>query len=129
MNKEIQNRTWISARYHSFGYAFRGIIYLFKTQPNAQIHAVAAVLVILLGFLFHISPLEWALIAISIGAVITTELINTAIESLTDLLSPEIQPKAGFVKDLAAGAVLVSAIAAGCIGCIIFVPKFFEWII
>ena len=96
---------------------------MLKTQHNAWIHAVAAVIVIFLSFYFIISRIEWLFVIGSIGFVFVAELINTSIEILTDIVSPQKQEKAGLVKDVAAGAVLVAAITALVIGLIIFIPK------
>ncbi len=110
-------------RLHSFRYAFLGIQLMIKTQHNFWIHLASTVLVVIAGFLFHISPTEWMLVIFAIGMVLSAETFNSAIEQLTDLVSPDFHPKAGRVKDLAAGAVLFSSIAAALIGLIIFVPK------
>ena len=110
-------------RLRSFRYAFRGISFMVKTQHNFWIHLTIAALVIVAGFLFCISLTEWALIIFAIGLVLSAEAFNSAIEQLTDLLSPNIHPRAGRVKDLAAGAILITAMAAALIGLLIFVPK------
>jgi len=110
-------------RLRSFRYAFRGILFMAKTQHNFWIHLAIAVLVIVAGFLFCISLIEWVLVIFAIGLVLSAEAFNSAIEQLTDLISPDIHPRAGRVKDLAAGAVLLTAMAAALIGLLIFVPK------
>lgn len=107
----------------SFRYAFRGILFMVKTQHNFWIHLTIAVLVIIAGFLFCISLTEWILVVFAIGLVLSAETFNSAIEQLTDLASPDFHPQAGRVKDLAAGAVLLTAMAAALIGLLIFVPK------
>ena len=86
---------------------------------------MAAVLVVTAGWYFEISKGEWLAIVICIGLVMVTELINTAIEILVDCVSPEFNVKAGLVKDIAAGAVLVAALVALLVAFIIFVPKIF----
>jgi len=123
----VNSKNWkgLLGRLLSFKYAFKGTAYFLKTQPNGRIHLVLAVIVVVLGIITAISVTEWIMLIFAIGLVISMELLNTSIESLTDLLSPEIHPKAGLVKDLAAAAVLVSAIAAAIIGSIIFIPKIF----
>ncbi|MCB2221966.1 MAG: diacylglycerol kinase family protein [Bacteroidetes bacterium] len=110
-------------RLDSFGHAFHGILFAVKTQINLKIHLLIAIVVIAVGFFFGISKLEWLIIILVIGMVISAEIFNTSIEILTDLVSPEENKKAGRVKDLAAGAVLVSAIAAVVLGLLIFLPK------
>lgn len=87
-----------------------------------RIHILSAVAVVIAGFAFHITRTEWCLLVGSMGLVITAEIINTAIENLTNLVSPEINPLAGKAKDLAAGAVLIAAITAAVIGSIVFLP-------
>lgn len=109
---------------NSFVYAFKGLVHAFKTQLNFKIHCLGAVLTITLGVYVNLSLTEWIGIAIAIGLVMIVELINTAIEILVDLVSPQKQPKAGTIKDLAAAAVLVSAMVALTIGLFIFIPKF-----
>jgi diacylglycerol kinase (ATP) len=106
-----------------FGYAFNGIWHAAVTQLNFKVHLVAAVVAVCGGWALHISPDEWLWIILCIGIVLAAELFNTAIEFLTDLVSPEYNKKAGLVKDMSAGAVLVIAICALIIGLIIFVPK------
>ena len=104
----------------SFGYAFKGVKYAFTTQHNMWLHGLAAVLAVLLGFVFHITQIQWLIILLCIGAVMSLEIINTAIEVLADHLHPEQHPAIGLVKDLAAGAVLIAAVISGIIGCLIF---------
>ncbi len=114
--------SYLSARRRSFGHAFRGLKVLLQTQQNARIHAVATVLVVAAGAMFRISPAEWALIVLAILCVWVAEAINTAIEFLVDLVSPEPHPLAGKAKDVAAGAVLVAAIGSAVIGGFVFGP-------
>ncbi len=109
---------------HSFGYAFHGLAYAFKTQLNFKIHCVVASVVVALGLYVDLMLPEWLWIVFAIGLVMIVELLNTAIEVFVDLVSPQKQPKAGIIKDVAAAAVLCSAVVAALIGFIIFVPKF-----
>lgn len=113
----------IASRLRSFIYAYKGITFALSTQHNLIVHICLALIAIVLGFILNISSLEWVSIIIVIGIVLTSELINTALELLVDIISPEKNKTAGRVKDLAAGAVLISAIAALIIGIIIFLPK------
>jgi len=112
----------LKKRIKSFGYAFKGIASLLKKEHNAWIHCLAIVVVTSLGFYFHITHIEWCIVLLCFGMVLAAEGFNTAIERLVDLVSPERHPVAGDVKDVAAGAVLICAIAAAIIGCIIFLP-------
>ena len=89
-------------------------------EKHFKIHLVAAVLSIALGFILDISMMEWFIILICIGAVLSLEMINTAIEHLVDLVEPNFNPKAGAIKDLAAGSVLVFSIISALIGIMIF---------
>jgi len=107
----------------SFGYAFKGLAYATKSQLNFRIHLFAAVIAIALGFALSITTNEWLWIALSIAIVLLTELNNTGIETLTDLVSPGYNEKAGHVKDICAGAVIIAALFALVTGLIIFVPK------
>ena len=112
----------IKKRLKSFVYAGKGIITLFKHEHNAWIHCIFTILVITAGFYFDVTKSEWVTLVLCIGIVFAAEAFNTAIEKLTDLVSPDIHPLAGKAKDLAAGAVLISAITAAIIGLIIFLP-------
>lgn len=107
----------------SFGYAFRGIGMLVRTQPNARIHAGATVLAVAAGFWLGMSRGEWCAVIAAIGLVWTAEGVNTAIEATVDLISPETHPLAAQAKDVAAGAVLCAAIAALVIGALVFGPR------
>lgn len=107
----------------SFGYALSGIAYTVKTQLNFRIHLTAVLIVGLAGWYFQLSAHEWLWIILAIGLVLVAELLNTAIELLVDLVSPGFNEKAGRVKDVAAGAVIVAAFIAVLIGTIIFIPK------
>ncbi len=108
----------------AFGHAFRGLSDVLRTQRNARFHAVAAGVVVLTGGLLGLSPVEWALVALCIALVGALEVVNTAIEYLTDLACPHHHPLAGKAKDAAAGAVFLGAWGAAVVGGIIFGPKF-----
>ncbi|CAE6517653.1 MAG TPA: diacylglycerol kinase family protein [Nitrosomonas nitrosa] len=112
------------ARIKSFRYAFAGIAVLIKTQHNARIHLIATTLVIGGGLFFQINYIEWCLIILAIMAVWVSEALNTAIEFLCDIASPAPHPLIKKSKDLAAGAVLISAAGAMIIGLIVFMPYF-----
>lgn len=104
----------------SFQYAFKGIWLAIAEQRNLKIHICVAIVVVSAGFYFGISKGEWLAIVLAIGLVMTTELINTSIEHIVNLVSPQHQPRAGKIKDIAAGAVLVAVITSVVIGLIIF---------
>lgn len=113
----------LKKRINSFKFAFTGILTLFKSEFNAKIHLFCTVLVILAGFYFSISTVEWCLITVAITMVLAAEAFNTAIEFLTDLTSPNFHPLAGKAKDVAAGGVLITAFGAIAIGSFVFLPK------
>lgn len=115
----------IIKRARSFKHAIRGIGVFIKTQHNAWVHLFAMIVAISLGCIFEISGIEWILLIFSIGLVMCMEAVNTAIEFDIDLTSPEYHPFAKDTKDVAAGAVLISAIVAIIVGVIIFLPKIF----
>ncbi len=114
--------SYLTGRLRSFGHAFRGLGLLLRTQHNARIHAVASVLVVAAGTVFRISPTEWTLIVLAILCVWATEAVNTSIEFLVDLASPDRHPLAAKAKDVAAGAVLVAATGAAIVGVLVFGP-------
>ena len=118
MNRQFS----FTGRIRSFKYAFVGIWTMLKSQQNAWIHAFATVAVVLAGFIYSISPAEWCWLVLAIIAVWMAEALNTAIEFLADVASPEFHPLVKKAKDVAAGAVLISAIGALIIGIIIIGP-------
>lgn len=115
--------SYLKGRVRSFGYAFKGIGLLFSTQANARIHLVALVAIAALGWWIGLVAWEWCMIVLCMGLVLAAEAINSSIEFLTDLASPDIHPLAEKTKDLAAGAVLITAIFAGIVWAIIHIPK------
>lgn len=104
----------------SFDYAVRGITYALRTQRNMRLHAVAAVLVILLALVLQVSGLELVAILFAIGFVVVTELLNTAVETVVDLAVDTYDPLAAVAKDVAAGAVLVASVTAVAVGYVVF---------
>ena len=107
----------------SFKYAFQGVFSEITTERNLKIHISIMILVIIAGIFFKISKMEWIICIILFGLVIGGEMLNSAIETVVDIAMPEINPKAKFAKDVAAGAVLIFAISSAIIGLIIFIPK------
>jgi diacylglycerol kinase (ATP) len=107
----------------SFGYAFNGLGYAVATQLNFRIHLVASLIAVFMGYSLHIETSEWQWVILCIALVLMAELFNTALEFLTDLVSPEYNKLAGYVKDISAGAVVVAAVFALITGAIIFLPK------
>lgn len=107
----------------SFGFAFRGLATAIKREPNFKIQTAIATAVILLGFVLKISSVEWLIILITICLVLVMEMINTVLEALVNIVSPQIQEGARVAKDVAAAAVLTSSIFSIIVGILIFVPK------
>lgn len=109
--------------FKSFKFAFTGITTEFRKGRNFRIQIVAAIAAIVLGLILKISNFEWLDLTLVIASVLILELINTAIEQIVDMVSPEIQEKAKIAKDVSAGAVLIASIAAVFIGAFLFLPK------
>jgi diacylglycerol kinase (ATP) len=115
-------RFTLEGRVRSFGHALRGIRFVLRTQPNAWIHAAAAAAVIVAGLCFGVTATEWGLLVLATTVVLAAEAINTALELLADVASPEFHPLIGHAKDVAAAAVLVSALGAAAVGLIVLGP-------
>ena len=112
----------------SFRYAFCGICEAYKGEQNLKIHTVIAILVVIFGFVFHISYVEWLVCLVLIGLVLMAEFFNTAIEYVVDLASPDIHPLAKLAKDTASAGVLMMAIISAIIGLVIFIPEVIEFV-
>ncbi|MEL7123692.1 MAG: diacylglycerol kinase family protein [Bacteroidota bacterium] len=117
MNKLLKRRIL------SFKYAGEGVATLFKTQPNAVIHLVVLLIVVGFGWWLKISTMEWLILLLTFSMVLVAEALNTALEFLTDLVSPNYHELAKKTKDVAAGAVLIAVFFAIVIGILIFLPK------
>ena len=111
----------------SFKYAFNGLTILVKEEQNYVVHLTTVTIVVILGFYYKISSIEWIVLVLAIQVVLTLETINTAIENLADFVSAERNDKIMRIKDLAAAGVLIVALTAMIIGLIIFLPKMFGW--
>jgi len=113
----------MKAFFHSFTYAFHGIAHVLRTQRNARIHLLISAAVIGAGWLFRVTPVEWAILALTMGVVFSAEMINTVAELAVDLLTQRAHPMAKIAKDVGAGAVLIAALAAVAVGLAIFGPR------
>jgi diacylglycerol kinase len=111
-----------SAFLRSFVYAGAGLWEALRTQRNMRVHAAAALLAVLLGVVLRISPVEFAVVFLAIGGVLVAEMINTVAEAVVDLATREYHPLARVAKDVAAGAVLLSAIIAVIVALFIYLP-------
>lgn len=107
----------------SFGYAFEGIAYTVRSQRNARVHILIGLLVVLAAVSFRVSATEWAVLVLTFGVVFSAEMINTVAELSVDLLTQRLHPLAKVAKDVSAGAVLVTALAAVGVGIAIFGPR------
>ena len=120
----MKQRTWsLNSRLNSFRFAGNGIIKFFWQEPNAILHFIATVLVIAAAVFFNVSRVELISLVIVTGLVWVAEIFNTVTERIMDFVSPEYHSSVAFIKDLAAGAVLVAAIIAAITGLIVFIPK------
>ena len=111
--------------HQSFKFAFQGLAFAWK-ERNFKLHIASTIVVFALGFYCQVSKIEWMLLLLCIAAVLSLELINTALEKAVDLVSPNKHPLAGMAKDLSAAAVMVFSIASAILGIIIFYPYFFN---
>ena len=108
--------------FHSFQYAFAGLWHALRTQRNARIHLLAVVAVTAMGLWLRLDASQWAVLALTVALVFFAEMLNTVVESLTDMITTEYHPLAKVVKDVSAGAVLVTAIASVVVGLLILGP-------
>lgn len=108
---------------HSFGFALEGLRYLLATQRNFRIEVGIGLLAVTAGLVLGLTVAEWAVLVLTIAVVLILEGLNTTLELAVDLASPEVHPKAKAAKDIAAGMVLVAAIASIVIGALLFGPK------
>jgi len=123
--KQLSQNEWTKF-IAGFKYAFSGLWYALRTQRNARVHVSIAILAILLGVVLHISAIEFALVFVAITGVFIAEMFNTVFELCIDLASPDYHPLAKIAKDVAAGAVLLSATLSIIIGLFVFVPHIWE---
>jgi diacylglycerol kinase len=118
--------SFFKTRARSFRYAFAGWWYVIRTQRNAWIHALISVCVVILGLWLHLSAREWSVIVLAIALVWTAEFINTALEAIVDLASPEKNELARRSKDVGAAAVLIAALCSAAIGLLILGPPLWQ---
>ena len=127
--KQQENPSFsLKKRVTSFKYALKGLKIILATQHNFLIHLIVAAFVAGAGLFFKVSLIEWCVLILTIAMVLVVEAFNTSIEKLTDIVSPDYNLQAGKVKDIAAAAVLIAAIASIIIGITIFLPKFMNYI-
>ncbi len=107
----------------SFRDAFRGIFHVFRTQRNARIHSAITLVVVGAGLWLQLGSLEWVILVLTISLVLAMEMVNTALEALADATVTSYHPLIKVAKDVAAGAVLVTAMGAVAVGLLVFIPK------
>jgi diacylglycerol kinase len=120
--EKTSNQFSLSARLKSFRYAAQGFVYIVRYEHNARIHLFISGVVLIMGFLLHIKRLEWVLVILCMGFVLAAEMVNTALEKLSDFVSPQKNEKIRVIKDISAAMVLLSSFIAMIAGLIIFVP-------
>lgn len=123
----MAKESFIKNRIRSVGFALKGAFLLIKTEASIKVQVFIGMLMTALGFYFEISSLEWILQIFAIGMVMGIEGLNTAVEKTADFIQPEFDEKIGFIKDIAAGAVMIVSIAASMVGLIIYIPKIFNF--
>ena len=116
-----------SAFWRSLKRAWRGICHTLKTQRHMQFHVLATIIVLSMAWWTKVSRFEWLILMVAIGCVIGAEVMNSAVEIVVDMVQPNFHPLAGMAKDVASGAVLVTAIQAIVIGLIVFAPSLFRF--
>jgi diacylglycerol kinase (ATP) len=122
----IQDKRFVSGRIKSVGFAVKGAYKLITTEHSVMVQFSIMILMIFAGFYFGISREEWMLQILAFGLVLSIEGLNTAVEKIADFIHPEFHDRIGFIKDIAAGAVLFAAFSAIAIGALIYVPKLFN---
>ncbi|CAN5173484.1 diacylglycerol kinase family protein [soil metagenome] len=115
--------------YKAFGYSMNGIKHAFTYDQNLRIHTTIALLVIIFSIVLHVTPFEKGLLGVVMVQVIVTEMINTAIENMVDLITKEHREEARIAKDVASGMVLITAISAVIIGLLVFLPYIFRLLV
>jgi diacylglycerol kinase (ATP) len=119
-----KDNSFFTGRLKSIGFAIKGAIKLISTEHSVMVQFSLVVLMILAGFYFEIDRFEWMIQILAFGLVLGIESLNTAVEKIADFIHPEYHERIGFIKDIAAGAVMFAAMAAIAIGLLIYVPKF-----
>ncbi|MEM6516034.1 MAG: diacylglycerol kinase family protein [Bacteroidota bacterium] len=118
-----KKESFLINRLKSVRYAFKGALYLIKTEAAVKVQVACAVLITIAGFYFEISNTEWLIQVVCIGMVIGLEGVNTAIEYLSDFIHPDLHTSIGRIKDISAGAVFIAAVCAFVVALIIYIPK------
>lgn len=120
-----KKESFLVNRLKSVGYAFKGALYLVKTESSIKIQLCIAIGITIAGFCFNISKTEWLIQIVCIGLVMSLEGMNTAVEYLSDFIHPDRHKSIGRIKDIAAGAVFIAAVITTIVALIIYIPKVF----
>ena len=126
LNYHVHIGFW-RGRGKSFVAAFEGLAYIIRTQPNVWIELAALSVVSVVGLLFRISALEWGLLALTVALILALEAVNTAVETVVDLVSPTYHPLAKIAKDTAAGALIIAVLGSIAVAASIFGARFWAW--
>ncbi len=121
-------RGYLAGRWHSLRAALDGVVYVARSQPNAQLEAAATAIAIGAGLAARLQPVEWAVLLLTCGMVLALEAVNTAIEALVDLASPDYHPLAKAAKDAAAGAMILAVLASVGVAAALFGPRLWQWL-
>ena len=119
-----KDNNFFSGRFKSMGFAVKGAYKLVTTEHSVMVQSSLAVLMIIAGFYFNIDRYEWIMQVLAFGLVLSIEGLNTAVEKIADFIHPEFHDRIGFIKDIAAGAVMFAAMTALAVGMLIYIPKF-----
>jgi diacylglycerol kinase (ATP) len=119
-----KDNSFFTGRLKSISFALKGAYKLITTEHSIMIQFSIAILLVIAGFYFHISREEWMMQTLAVGLVLGIESLNTAVEKIADFIHPEFHERIGFIKDIAAGAVMFTAIASIVVGLLIYAPKF-----
>lgn len=119
-----KDNSFFSGRFKSMGFAIKGAYKLITTEHSVMVQSSLAVVLIIAGFVMDISREEWMMQILAFGLVLSIEGLNTAVEKIADFIHPEFHDRIGFIKDIAAGAVMFAALAALAVGMLIYIPKF-----
>jgi undecaprenol kinase len=128
VSKERNKKKGFRRFLNSFKYSSEGLKYAYANEQSMTIHMMTSIAIIIMGFIFQISHIEWIIAFVIIGVVMGTELLNTAIEAVVDLVSPEFHPLAKIAKDTASAAVFVYSMIALVAGLMVFVPYIIDMI-
>ncbi len=120
-----KDETLFTGRLKSMGFALKGAVKLVTTEHSVMVQSSLAILLIIAGFYFGITRIEWMFQILVFGLVLAVEGLNTAVEKIADFIHPEYHERIGFIKDIAAGAVFFAAMTAIAVGCIIYFPYLF----